>query len=124
MLFRTPEVGPPEQAVIAGIEEAHASLRLHVRHARRWLGSLRRLSFARALQGSNSIEGYNASLDDAVAAVEGEEPLDANQETRAALRGYRDAMTYVLQLANDPHFTLNKSAEEPPLHDDKLRPLE
>lgn len=109
MLFTTPAVGQAEQSVIASVEEAHASLRLYVNRPRRWLGSLRRLSFARALQGSNSIEGYNASLDDAVAAMEGAEPLDASQETRAALRGYRDAMTYVLQLANDPHFSLNEA---------------
>ena len=109
MLFAEPESGEPEQRVIADIEEAHASLRLYVNRPRRWLGSLRRLSFARALQGSNSIEGYNASLDDAVAAVEGEELLDADQETRAALRGYRDAMTYVLQLANDPYYDLNEA---------------
>ncbi len=57
------------------------------------------MAFARAVQGSNSIEGYNASLDDVVAAVDGEPTLDANQETQHALEGYRDAMTYVLQLA-------------------------
>jgi Fic family protein len=32
----------------------------------------------------------------------GEEPLDADEETRLALAGYRDAMTYVLQLATEP----------------------
>ena len=68
------------------------------------MGFLRRVTLARNIQGSNSIEGYSVSLDDAVAAAEGEEPLDANTETRAALRGYREAMTYVLQLADDGHF--------------------
>ena len=59
------------------------------------------MAFARAVQGSNSIEGYNASLDDVAAAVEGEPTLDANLETQLALAGYRDAMTYVLQVAED-----------------------
>ncbi len=59
------------------------------------------MAFARAVQGSNSIEGYNASLDDVVAAVEEEPTLDAEQETQLALAGYRDAMTYVLQIADD-----------------------
>ncbi len=59
------------------------------------------MTFARAIQGSNSIEGYNASLDDVAAAVEGEPTLDANVETQFALAGYRDAMTYVLQVAED-----------------------
>ncbi len=60
--------------------------------------------FARALQGSNTIEGYSVDLADAMALAEGEEPLDAAEETRQAIAGYRDAMTYVLQLSEDPHF--------------------
>ncbi|HKH64422.1 MAG TPA: Fic family protein [Solirubrobacterales bacterium] len=59
------------------------------------------MAFARAVQGSNSIEGYNASLDDVVAAVEDEPTLAAEEETQQALAGYRDAMTYVLQIAGD-----------------------
>lgn len=59
------------------------------------------MAFARAVQGSNSIEGYNASLEDVVAAVEDEPAPDAEEETRLALAGYRDAMTYVLQVADD-----------------------
>jgi len=59
------------------------------------------MAFARAVQGSNSIEGYNASLDDVVAAVDGEPTLTASEETQNALAGYRDAMTYVLQIASD-----------------------
>ena len=62
-------------------------------------GSLRRNQFARAVQGSNSIEGYEADLDDTVAIDMGQEALDASEETTLAIRGYRDAMTYVLQLA-------------------------
>jgi len=48
------------------------------------------------------------SAEDAIAAVEGEQPLDAERETWAALNGYREAMTYVLQLAKDPHFSYNE----------------
>jgi Fic family protein len=59
---------------------------------------------ARAIKGSNSIEGYDAPLDDAAAVDLGEDPLDADQETWLALKGYRDAMTYVLQLASEPDF--------------------
>jgi Fic family protein len=59
------------------------------------------MAFARAVQGSNSIEGYNASLDDVLAAVEDEPTLGAEEETQLALAGYRDAMTYVLQIADD-----------------------
>ena len=63
------------------------------------------MTLVRAVQGSNSIEGYNASLDDVAAAVDGEPTLDASAETQMALRGYRDAMDYVLQIAQDDDAT-------------------
>ena len=63
---------------------------------------------ARAVQGSNSIEGYYAPLDDVLAISDDAEPLDAGEETRQALRGYRDAMTYVLQIADDPDPTYSE----------------
>ena len=58
---------------------------------------------------ANSIEGYNVTVDDALAAVDGEEPLDAQAETWAAIVGYRQAMTYVLELADDRHFEYSAS---------------
>jgi Fic family protein len=100
-VFKTPECGPIELRVLALIDEARQQLRFRVAEPKRWSGSLRRMAFARAVQGSNSIEGYNASLDDVLAAVDGEPTLNADEETRLALAGYRDAMTYVLQIAQD-----------------------
>lgn len=109
MVFAAPEPDDRELDVLARIDRLRQDLRYRVAEARRWTGSLRRLSFARAVQGSNSIEGYVASLDDVVAAVDDDPPLDADEETRHALQGYRDAMTYVLQLATDTHFVLDAS---------------
>jgi len=102
MLFETPSLDAREADVLAEIEELKQRLRLQLHEPRRWSGSLRRLSFARNIQGSNSIEGFEAALDDAAAVALGEEPIDANTETRLALEGYRNAMTYVLQLAQEP----------------------
>lgn len=104
MLFAAPELHDAEHRVLAMIEEVKTSLRWQLTEPRRWYGSLRRVSLARAIQGSNSIEGYEAGLDDAVDVAAGEEPLEVNEETRLALGGYRDAMTYVLQLVEDPEF--------------------
>jgi len=104
VVFGTPKLNGPEKAVIAEINELSERLRVRLYAPNRWMGSLRRVQFARAVQGSNSIEGYNASLDDAAAIDLGEEPLDANEETRLALKGYADAMTYVLQLHEEPNF--------------------
>lgn len=85
--------------MLAAIEELRTELRYYLRDPRRWFGTLRRATLARAVQGSNSIEGYHASVEDVAALIEDEEPLDADQETQHAIAGYRDAMTYVLQLA-------------------------
>lgn len=104
MIFVAPDLTEAELGVLERIEELKSRLRHQLHEPRRWAGSLRRLSLARAIQGSNSIEGYDAALDDAVDVAAGEEPLEVNQETRLALRGYRDAMTYVLQLAEEDHF--------------------
>jgi Fic family protein len=100
-VFNAPELGTEEHGVLELIGNLRVELRDRVAKPRRWNGSLRRMSFAKAVQGSNSIEGYDASLDDVVAAVDGEPTLNADAETALALIGYRDAMTYVLQIAAD-----------------------
>jgi Fic family protein len=101
MVFQTPELRTDERDVLILIEGLREELHDRVAEPRRWNGSLRRMSFARAVQASNSIEGYDASLDDVIAAVEGEPTVGADHETEEALTGYRDAMTYVLQIADD-----------------------
>ncbi|HET8815672.1 MAG TPA: Fic family protein [Solirubrobacterales bacterium] len=108
MVFRTPDLREDEVEVLAILEEQRERLRDRVAEPRRWSGTLRRMAFARAVQGSNSIEGYNASLDDVIAAVEGEPTLDAEEETQLALAGYRDAMTYVLQIADDESLEIDE----------------
>ncbi len=100
-VFAPPRLDPLDREVLRLIDGLRDDLRHRVAEPRRWGGSLRRAALARAVQASNSIEGYNASLDDVVAAVDGEPTLQANEETRLALGGYRDAMTYVLQVAQD-----------------------
>lgn len=90
-----------DHEVVRLIGELRETMRHRVAQPRRWTQSLRRMTTARAVQGSNSIEGYNASLDDVVAAVDDEPTLVADEETVHALVGYRDAMTYVLQVAQD-----------------------
>lgn len=104
MLFATPELGERELEALAMIDDLAQKLRLRLHEPHRWLGSLRRAQFARAVQGSNSIEGFEAEVDDAAAIELGEEPLDADKETQLAIKGYCDAMTYVLQLSSESNF--------------------
>jgi Fic family protein len=66
------------------------------------------MSYARLIHGSNTMEGVNATLEDAAAAVDGEEPLKPSDENWLALRGHRDAMDYVIQLAKEPTFSHNE----------------
>jgi Fic family protein len=110
MLFATPPLGSAEIDVLGRIEELRKALRYATTERRRWTGLLRRVLFARNIRGSNSIEGYEVSLDDAlaIALMEDEEGLDAERESKAAVLGYRSAMTYILQIADDPHFTYSE----------------
>lgn len=101
-IYEPPVMEDGDLAVVAAIEDLRTQLRFFLHEPRRWYGTLRRATFARAVQGSNSIEGYHASVDDVAAVIDGEEPLDADEETSQAIAGYRDAMTYVLQLAPSP----------------------
>ena len=104
MLFQASDPTDVELEVLKEIEDLKQKLRWQLNEPNHRRGSLRRMQFARAVQGSNSIEGFDASLDDAAAIGLGEEPLDADEETRLALKGYQDAMTYVLQLAGEDQF--------------------
>lgn len=109
MLFDSPKLTEQDDQVIARIDRVREALRHQLPDQRRWVGLLRRVMLARAIRGSNSIEGYNVSLDDAVAAVAGEDRLDAEDEAWKAVLGYRDAMTYVVNLSDDAHFTYDES---------------
>lgn len=108
MIYQTPGLRQIESEVIGRIDEIRTSLSYALKTPRRWTGFLRRNLTARAVQGSNSIEGYNVTFEDAVAAIEGEEPTDAAPEPWAAVVGYRNALTYVVQLSDDTHFTFNE----------------
>jgi Fic family protein len=108
MLFRTPDLNADELRVVNEIDELAQRLKLRLHDPNRWIGSLRRSQFARAVQGSNSIEGYDASLDDAAAIELGEDPLNTSEETHLAIRGYCEALTYVLQMATEPDFAYSE----------------
>ena len=110
VLFTVPDLTPLDLRVVAGIESYRDQLRYVTATPRRWNGQLRRNLRARAMRGSNSIEGYDVSLDDAIAILEDDtETLDADQRTVLEVTGYRNAMTYVQQLAGDADFRLDQS---------------
>ncbi len=108
MIYRIPTLVQADHEVLGLIHGQRKLLQFQVaQNPQRWSGFLRRNTFARALQGSNSIEGYNATLAEAVAIIDDEKPDTLEEETQRALSGYRTAMTYVLQTHADPFFELN-----------------
>lgn len=108
-LFATPDPDLEDQQAIGEIHETRASLADYLRAPRRWNGLLRRTSTARAIQGSNTIEGYTVSEEDAVAAVDDEPPLSADDATWLEIIAYRRVLTYVLNVATEPGFVIDEA---------------
>lgn len=105
MIFKAPTLQPSELEVLEKIKAMRQSLKYSISTPGRWFGALRRATLARNIRHSNSIEGINVTRDDALAAVDNDEPLTAEKNSWQATVGYRNAMTYALQLAEDPHFS-------------------
>ncbi len=109
MIFQEPRLEDMDKRVVDHLRKQRERLRHATSSStHRWQGTLRKYSFARAVQGSNSIEGYNATMDEAMAAIEQEPPLDERTETWMAITGYRSALTYIMQAAEDPYFEMTK----------------
>ena len=95
------------------VEEATARIREEldlfvVTEPRRWTGFLARMTRARALVASNSVEGINVSDDDAIAAIDREDPTNTDRATWLAVIGYREAMDYILQRRRSPTFRITE----------------
>ncbi|MGK5548672.1 Fic family protein [Streptomyces sp. URMC 127] len=100
MLYETPALDADDHRVLEEIEQMRMRLRHQLRAQPRWSGQLRRNLTARAIAGSNTIEGYAATVDDVEALMAGEEPLETAERTRVELEGYQRAMTYIQALAD------------------------
>ena len=106
-IFPPPDLDLTAQQALDEIEGFRARLLPAIRAPRTWLGGLRRSAQAKAIQGSNSIEGYDISGTDALAAVDDDEPMSTDERTWAEIVGYRRVQTYVLHTASDPDFRLD-----------------
>jgi Fic family protein len=109
MMYRLPVLGEADQRVLEEIEAMRDRLRVHLRAPQRWEGQLRRNLTARAIAGSNTIEGYAASVADVEDIMLGETPVKASHAVAAEIDGYRHAMTYIQRLADaGPDFSYSK----------------
>ena len=104
MRFRTPKLRGEELEAVERIRELWAELAWQLRSIPSAQADLlRRFAVARAIRGSTSIAGASVSDQDALAAVDHAEPFDTQGAAWATIVDYRDALSYVLRLAGDPH---------------------
>ncbi|MEU8176771.1 Fic family protein [Microbispora hainanensis] len=99
MLYATPALEAADEKVLAEIEEMRRDVKYRLAEPHRWDGLLRRQLQARAIQGSASIEGYHASVEDIESIMSGEDPLEAPAAVAREIAGYRQALTYIGALA-------------------------
>ena len=71
---------------------------------RAWAGRLRRDLEAEAVAASTSMEGVPVTLEEVHRILAGDRPSETREEDAALVRGYRDAMSFVLRRADDVTF--------------------
>src|ERR1700728_1598992 len=107
VLYTAPSLTSEDEVVLGEIHLMRKDLRHVLRTPRRWGGSLRRSALARNIQGSNSIEGYDVAEDDAAAAIDGEEPFSADEQTFLEIAGYPQATGYVPGISDADYATFD-----------------
>ena len=75
---------------------------------RAWVGRLRRDLEAEAVAASTSMEGIAVTVDEVRRILAGERPPEVTPEDRELVRGYSEAMSFVLRRADDPAFQWNR----------------
>jgi Fic family protein len=71
---------------------------------RRWAGRLRREVESASVAASTAMEGVPVTVDEVRRILAGDRPPQVSAEDAALVRGYREAMSYVLRRADDPSF--------------------
>ena len=75
---------------------------------RTWSGRLRRDLEAEAVAASTSMEGVPVTVEEVHRILAGDRPERTREEDAALVRGYRDAMSFVLRRADDAAFTWDR----------------
>lgn len=101
MIYQPPTLTPLDEQVLAEIRGCHDGLQSYLFRPRRWYGTLSRVTMARAVHGSTSIEGYHSTVAETAAVLDGEDVPHLDADTPRAIAAYRDAMTYVLALTDE-----------------------
>ena len=92
------------EADLARLEELKRRLDSRGPLPRIWLGRTRRELEAEAVAASTSMEGVSVTVDEVRRILAGDRPASVAPQSMALVRGYRDAMKFVLNRADDSDF--------------------
>lgn len=113
MLFTVPPLDDEDKRVLAEIDDFYAAFLQATggSQPREWLGGVRKRLVAGAIQGSNTIEGYTVEMSAASAIVD-DAPVPAGvpEESKQAVLGYRDALTWVMHTSEMDFFEYGETA--------------
>ena len=98
------EITPSISRAVSRLDELQARLDAVGPLPRVWRGRTRRDLEAETVAASTAMEGVPVTADEVRRILVGDRPPGVSDETSALVEGYRDAMAYVLNRADDPHF--------------------
>lgn len=104
MIFATPPIDGSLERRLNELAKLRERLGSEIGRPLRWIGTLRRLVRASAVESSTSIEGFSVDPDEAVALVSGDTRPSADDENQLAVSSYGRAMRHVAAMAADPRF--------------------
>ena len=110
MIFSVPRIDGGLEVRLEELAALRSRLGSDGGHAPRWMGTLRRLVRATAVESSTSIEGYSVSPAEALALTSGDEQPGIGDENRLAVASYGRAMAHVGAMAADPGFRWSERA--------------
>lgn len=104
MLFATPPIGASLQERLNELDKLRGALGHETSVFSPWMGTLRRQVRTSSVESSTAIEGYRVPAGEAIALVEGDHPVDPEDENRMAVFCYARAMDHVGVMAVDSTF--------------------
>lgn len=107
MLVPTPALTSQQVKLLENIWLLQRQLAPQLNEPKLWTGTLRRQALGRVIRYSAGIEGFIASEAQVSDVVLGQDPIGLKQETLDAIKGYRNAMGFVLQVATTNDFELD-----------------
>jgi Fic/DOC family len=104
VLYATPPLDAKLHRRLVDLDTLHRRLGREVATPAAWMGALRRLAQALAVESSTSIEGFHVPHEEALGIVAGRTPVDPDDENGMAVACYARAMDHVGAMSDDPSF--------------------